>query len=141
MCRLLQLRAIADPERGPVSESCLIAMHELSIALNILSIVEEEAERLGATRIVAVHLQVGCLSGVVPDALRSAFEIVREGTCIAGSKLIIQEMPISINCPTCEAEQPIESIQNFRCQVCGTPGADVVGGRQLEICGLEIETS
>ncbi|MDB5386620.1 MAG: hydrogenase expression/synthesis, HypA [Planctomycetaceae bacterium] len=116
-------------------------MHELSIALSILDIVEEEAERLGATRVTAVHLKIGLLSGIVPEALQSAFDLIKEGTSFAAAQLVIQELPIIINCPTCAAERPIESIQNFICQTCSTPCNDVVSGRQLEVSALEIEAS
>ena len=40
-------------------------MHELSIAMSILDVAEEEAERQGGARVVAVHLKLGPLSGVV----------------------------------------------------------------------------
>ena len=53
-------------------------MHELSIALSLLDLVEEEAERRGV-RVAAVHVRLGPLSGVVRDALVSAFELAREG--------------------------------------------------------------
>ncbi|MCU1221680.1 MAG: hypA, partial [Candidatus Angelobacter sp.] len=43
-------------------------MHELSIAMSIVEMAEEEAERRGV-RISAVHLTLGLLSGVVKDAL------------------------------------------------------------------------
>ena len=48
-------------------------MHELSIALSILDLVAEQAERQPG-RIVAVHVKLGALAGVVPAALRSAFD-------------------------------------------------------------------
>ena len=43
-------------------------MHELSIALSILDLAAEEAGRRGG-RVVAVHLKLGPLSGVVKEAL------------------------------------------------------------------------
>ncbi len=57
-------------------------MHELSIALSILDIAEEEAgDRVG--RVAAVHLKLGPLSGVVKEALLSAYDLAREGTALA----------------------------------------------------------
>ena len=46
-------------------------MHELSIALGLVEAAQEEAERLHA-RVSAVHLRLGALSGVVPEALLSS---------------------------------------------------------------------
>ena len=57
-------------------------MHELSIALSILDLAAEEAERHGG-RVAAVHLRLGPLAGVVKDALVSAYDLAREGTPLA----------------------------------------------------------
>ena len=43
-------------------------MHELSIAMSIVELAQEEGERRGA-RVNAVHLKLGALSGVVKDCL------------------------------------------------------------------------
>ena len=44
-------------------------MHELSIAVSMVEMASEEALRLGAVRVNALHLKLGPLSGVVKDAL------------------------------------------------------------------------
>ena len=43
-------------------------MHELSIAVNIVEIAEEEARERNTT-VTAVHLKLGPLSGVVKESL------------------------------------------------------------------------
>jgi hydrogenase nickel incorporation protein HypA/HybF len=112
-------------------------MHELSIALSLIESVEEEAERHSG-RVQAVHLKVGRLSGVVPEALLSAFELAREGTTLDGVRLVIEEIPIVVYCPKCQARQPIASEQWFCCPACDTPAAEVVQGKELEVTGLEM---
>jgi hydrogenase nickel incorporation protein HypA/HybF len=115
-------------------------MHELSIALGIVDVAAEQAERHGGGRIAAVHLRLGPLSGVVAEALRSAFELAREGSACAGSRLLIEEVPVTARCPTCAAERTIESVQWLCCPVCGTPTPEVVSGRELEITAIELES-
>jgi len=66
-------------------------MHELSIAVNIVEIACEEAERLNARKVDAVHLRVGALSGVVKDALLFAWQVASEGSLVAGSRLAIED--------------------------------------------------
>jgi len=114
-------------------------MHELSIALGILDIASEEAARLDGGRIVAIHLKLGPLSGIVEEALRSAFELAREGTPFAETSLVIEAVPIAAFCPACEADRPVESIQRLHCAECGTPTPRVVRGRELETVALEVE--
>lgn len=115
-------------------------MHELSIAMSILDIAADEAERRGGARVAAVHLKLGPLSGVVCEALRSAYELAREGSPLEAAELVIEEVPIAVHCPTCGCESSVVSIQLLCCSRCGTPGTEVVRGRELEIVALEIES-
>jgi hydrogenase nickel incorporation protein HypA/HybF len=114
-------------------------MHELSIAMSIIDVASEEAERLNA-RVIAVHLRLGPLSGVVKEALLSAYELAREQTPLADSKLIVQEMPIVAWCSTCNAQRTIPSMQRMCCPACDSPTPDIRGGNELEVSGLEISS-
>jgi hydrogenase nickel incorporation protein HypA/HybF len=68
-------------------------MHELSIAMSILDIAHEEVERRGNPRVEAIHLRIGTLSGVVKEALLSAYELAAEQTPFAQSRLVFEEVP------------------------------------------------
>jgi hydrogenase nickel incorporation protein HypA/HybF len=113
-------------------------MHELSIALSLLDAVEEQSRQRGGARITAVHLKIGPLSGVVPQALRSAFEMAREESDFPDCQVQIEETPVLIRCPKCLTERGVASIQNISCVVCGTATSDVIAGRELEVCAMEI---
>lgn len=113
-------------------------MHELSIALSILDIVEEEVERRGNVRVEAIHLKLGPLAGVVKEALLSSFELATEQTGFADCSLVIEEIPISIRCSQCNAERPVRSIQSLYCVDCGAPATDIVHGRELQVSALEL---
>jgi hydrogenase nickel incorporation protein HypA/HybF len=114
-------------------------MHELSIALSILDVAAEEAQRRGHARVAAVHLKLGPLSGVVKEALLSAYELAREGSPLEAARLVIAETPVVAYCPTCAAERAVVSVQCLCCATCGTPTPEVAGGRELEIVALEVE--
>ena len=114
-------------------------MHELSVALSILDLAAEEAERHGG-RVAAIHLRLGRLSGVVGEALRSAYELAREGTPLERAELVIAETPLAAWCPACAAERTLASPQALCCPDCGTPTPEVVSGRELEVVALEIES-
>ena len=113
------------------------AMHELSIAMSIVEMAEEESERLGG-RIASVHLKLGALSGIVKGALLSSYELACENTALAGSLLVIEDVPIVVHCRRCDARRSIQSIQCFCCAECGEPAADVLEGRELLVTALEI---
>jgi hydrogenase nickel incorporation protein HypA/HybF len=68
-------------------------MHELSIAMSILDIAQEEAERHGNAAVEAIHLRIGAMSGIVKEALLSAYELAAEQTPFAQSKLVFEDVP------------------------------------------------
>lgn len=114
-------------------------MHELSIALSILDVAAEEAERHGAGRVKSIHLRLGPLSGVVKEALLAAYELARETTELADADLIIEEIPVTAACPYCQTTRAVVSLQELFCADCGTPAPDVVTGRELEVFALEVQ--
>lgn len=113
-------------------------MHELSIAMSIVELAEEEVAKR-TVRIEAVHLKLGALSGVAEDALLSCYEMVCDGTLLQGSRLVIEHIPVVVFCPTCQARQPLSSVQLFCCPECGTPCSEIVQGKELEVVALEVE--
>ncbi len=68
-------------------------MHELSIAMSIVEIASEEAERQGDGPVESVHLKLGRESGVVRDALAFSWTLACDGTRVEGAELIVEEQP------------------------------------------------
>src|ERR1051325_26263 len=94
-------------------------MHELSIAMSIVEMAQEESENRGGVRIGTVHLKLGMLAGVVKDALLSSYELACEGTGLQGSRLMIEEIPIEGYCPKCQTRRILDPPQWFVCPECG----------------------
>ena len=115
-------------------------MHELSIAMSLLDAADEEAGRHAGARVTALHVRLGPFSGVLGEALRSAFELAREGSTLEDAELLIEEMPIVVHCLACAADRSAVSMQDLRCAICGTAAERVVGGRELELVALELES-
>lgn len=67
-------------------------MHEMSIAMSLVELACEKAAALdGGPRVEALHLRIGSLSGVVPDALLFSFDLAAKGTAVEGARLEIDE--------------------------------------------------
>jgi Zn finger protein HypA/HybF involved in hydrogenase expression len=64
-------------------------MHELSIAVRIVEIAEEELARHGGGRVRAIHLQLGPRACVAREALLFSFGCASEGTAVEGSSLVV----------------------------------------------------
>jgi hydrogenase nickel incorporation protein HypA/HybF len=103
-------------------------MHELSITQ---SIVDTIADRLGPVSVHRVRLEIGKLSGVVPDAVRFAFELVTADTTLAGATLEIVEPEGSARCRDCGAE--FATAEVLPLCACGSADVQVLGGDQLRI--------
>jgi hydrogenase nickel incorporation protein HypA/HybF len=114
-------------------------MHELSIALSILDVAVEEAKRQGGGRVAAIHLRLGPLSGVVKEALVSAYDLARGDSSLRTAELVIEEVPLVAYCRACSAERTLVSPQELCCPTCGRPTPEVVRGRELDVTALEIE--
>jgi hydrogenase nickel incorporation protein HypA/HybF len=114
-------------------------MHELSIAISIVELAEEESQRRGGLRVTAVHLRLGLLAGVVKDALLSSYEMACEDTSLRGSHLVVEEVPGVVYCPACDARRPVHSSEWFCCSACGSIASEIVQGKELELVSLEVE--
>jgi hydrogenase nickel incorporation protein HypA/HybF len=113
-------------------------VHELSIAMSIVEMAEEEALTRNAV-ISAVHLKLGMLSGVVKEALMSSYGIACDGTALEGSRLVIEEVPVEVFCGVCNVNRRLASMQWFICPECGATTPTVVRGKELEVTALEIQ--
>ena len=119
-------------------------MHELSIAESLVSLAidalrgEASRDGLDGPCVEEVHLRVGLLAGVAKESLLFCYDIVIEGTPLAGSRLVIEDVPVVIFCPSCQTEQELPGIQSFLCSRCGQPSSDVRQGRELELVSIQL---
>ena len=112
-------------------------MHELALMEEVRRVALAAAANQGAERIHSVALRVGRLSGVDPDALAFAFEVVMADGVAAGATLQLEVVATHCRCRDCgEQFEPMDVI--FACPRCGSLAAEVLGGRDLELTGLEV---
>lgn len=113
-------------------------MHELSIALNIVEGVLEELHARGEGQVETVHIRVGRLSGVDKDALAFSYGVACQNTPIAKSRLLIEDVDVTIFCPNCKTERHVLAFPALACAECGSPAEKVLRGKELEITALEM---
>lgn len=113
-------------------------MHELSIAMRVIEMVEQEVAAAGGGRVVSVSLRIGELAGVSEPALQFAFEQAREGTVAADARLQITHLPVQIFCPACAAVRELPRVPPLACPVCGRPTGDLRQGEELELDSIEL---
>lgn len=117
-------------------------MHELSIAESLVTTAAAAiqanagSDELDALAVSEVHLRLGRLAGVEKDSLLFCYDIVIDNTALAGSRLVIEELPVVIFCTSCQSEVELPGIQSFYCPRCGQPSGDVRQGRELELASI-----
>lgn len=107
-------------------------MHEMSITQSIVDAIVEHAEGT----VTAVRLQVGKLSGVLPDAVRFCFDVAAVGTVAEGARLEITEPAGRARCRLCAAKFELDD-PIVLC-ACGSADVEVFSGRELVIQSLEV---
>jgi hydrogenase nickel incorporation protein HypA/HybF len=112
-------------------------VHELSIATAIVERAGELARADGTESVSAVTVRVGELAGVVPEALDFAFEVARDGTALAGARLVVERVPARAWCEPCAEEFPVGMPPFFWCPGCDRPAPTLRSGRELQITGIE----
>jgi hydrogenase nickel incorporation protein HypA/HybF len=112
-------------------------MHEFSIARGLLSQCERIALENGATRMVAVTLRIGAMSGIETELLRSAFDALKSGTFAEGSLMNIEPVAIHISCEKCGAESKTNMFPS-KCPRCGSDSTRPEGGMELTLVSLDL---
>lgn len=73
----------------------------MSIAMSMLEMAEAEAAKVHCDRLLAITVQYGQISGIMPEALRLAFESFTRGGPHAGCRLELTMLPLRLRCPFC----------------------------------------
>jgi hydrogenase nickel incorporation protein HypA/HybF len=108
-------------------------MHELSITQ---SVVDTIADRMDGAKVTGVRLEIGRLSGVMPDQVRFCFDLVCAGTTLDGAWLDIVEPAGRAWCRDCATE--FEPAGPIMLCGCGSADVSVLGGQELRITAVEV---
>jgi hydrogenase nickel incorporation protein HypA/HybF len=109
-------------------------VHELGITRNIVAIVGEAA---AGRKVCRVTLEIGKLSGVLAEAIAFCFDVVAQGTELAGATLDILEIEGRARCLSCDAEFTATTLYT-RC-VCGSRRILLVSGEELKVKSMQLE--
>ena len=107
----------------------------MSITQSVVEICENNA---AGRRVISVTLEVGELSGIVPEAVEFCFEACTKDTLLDGARLIIERIPAKGHCPDCGADFAVHAYYD-PCPVCDGYGLSVVSGEELRVKELEVE--
>jgi len=114
-------------------------MHEASMAMSILHIVEDEARKHNVEHINKVRLHVGILVSVEAFALSEAFSVVAEDGIADGAELIVERTPAQAHCNQCNYSFDL-SAPFGSCPSCHGSDLALSGGLECIIFGIDADT-
>lgn len=109
-------------------------MHELAITCNILDLVNQAAR---GRKVHRITLEIGRLSGVLPDAIAFCFPEAARGTPAETARLEINRVEGRFRCTTCGCEFPGADLLAV-CH-CGSTRCQPIAGEELNVKSIELE--
>lgn len=113
-------------------------MHELSLAENILQLIEDAATAQPFHRVKTVWLEIGQLACVEQESLRFFFAVVTEDSIARQAKLEIIGIAGQAVCQDCNRTFPIAAYYEA-CPHCGSYALLIINGDEMCIRELEVE--
>ena len=112
-------------------------MHELSLAGEVLLLVEEQAARHRFTCVRVLRLEAGQLAGVDVAALRFALESLAPGTVLDGARVEIDEPSGQATCLDCGASVAVNQ-RGDACSDCGAYRLQHTAGMALRVIDMDV---
>ena len=108
-------------------------MHELTLAMNVVEIAEEEVRKSNAK----IVNEIGTLSGVIPEAMEFAMTEAVKNTVLHNSKITYRIIPAKAKCMKCSTEFVVEDFYNS-CPKCSSFENEILQGRELKVRSLVV---
>ena len=112
-------------------------MHELGIVFHVIKSVERAAEDNNLEKVSAVVLELGEVSGVVPDYLTDCWKWAAARTeLVKDSELRIETLPAVTHCDGCGRDYPTVA-HGRTCPCCGSGNTWLLTGNEMNIKEIE----
>jgi hydrogenase nickel incorporation protein HypA/HybF len=113
-------------------------MHELSIAMSIVDIAEEEAQKANIKKFSAIELEIGTLSGIVMEALDFAWPEAVKNSVLENAERSISEIKAVAQCNDCGHKFEAQTLYDA-CPECGSYFTRLIQGKELRIKSLTVD--
>ncbi|MHA1309746.1 MAG: hydrogenase maturation nickel metallochaperone HypA [Candidatus Helarchaeota archaeon] len=125
-------------------------MHEFATAQQIVRTITRVGLQNGAKKITEVHLEIGDLTFLVPEQLKFSFDIASKGTIAEGANIRITHVNAKVFCPKCKYKGVLNlessgdtlmmELSLSQCPKCGERDLEIIGGHELNIKNIRVET-
>lgn len=112
-------------------------MHELSVALGIVKIAEEEASKVHAGRVDTIELEIGSLAGIEMESFDFVWPMAVKDTVLENARRKVNRVEASAICLECGMTYPLNNVYDG-CPECKSHFKDIVTGQELRVVALEV---
>jgi hydrogenase nickel incorporation protein HypA/HybF len=112
-------------------------MHELSIAMGIVRIAENESAKVNAQKVEKIELEIGTLSGIEIDALNFVWPSAVKGTVLQDALKKIIIVNGEAQCKDCEHIFELNQMYDA-CPVCNGYLKTIVKGKEMLVKSMEL---
>jgi len=112
-------------------------MHELSIALGIVKIAEDEIAKTNATQVDIIELEIGTLAGIEIDSLEFVWSSAVKDTVLEFAEKKIRIINGKVKCIDCDTIFDVNNIYD-PCPNCGGYLNGILQGKELRVKSLEV---
>jgi hydrogenase nickel incorporation protein HypA/HybF len=112
-------------------------MHELSIALGIVKIAEDETSKANAKQVSKIELEIGVLSGIEIDSLNFVWEMAVKETVLEKAEKEIIIIKGKGKCIDCDTEFELKNVYDI-CPNCTSILKGILQGKELRVKALEV---
>lgn len=107
-------------------------MHELGICDAMLKMVRGIMQEQEIDEVSRITVEVGSLSGVMPNFLADCWVAVTDGTELQDAEFVIEELQGTARCLDCDAEF-VADLNDLSCPACGGKKLKPLTGRDLTL--------
>jgi hydrogenase nickel incorporation protein HypA/HybF len=110
-------------------------MHELSLAMDVIDLVNHEVDKNGVTCVEEVLIEIGDLSGVEADIFLSALQMVVKDTFLENTIIKINHTPGKGRCRSCNLEFEMKTFFD-QCPDCQSFTSEIIDGKEFRVVSL-----
>ena len=112
-------------------------MHELSICQQLIRQVKQIVQQHNASAVESITLKIGPLSGVDAPLLKQAFPFAAAQTIAENAELIIEQLPVVIQCNQCGSKTSTTP-NKLVCSQCGDYHTQLLSGDEMLLASVEL---
>ncbi len=112
-------------------------MHEMSIAMGIVKIAEDEMRKAQARKVSCIELEIGTLAGIEFSALDFVWPAAVRDTVLEEAERKVEVIQGLARCMDCDTQFEVERLFDA-CPQCSSNLKAILKGKELRVKALEV---